>query len=104
MLDYIGNKKPVKRILLNALDEKSIKTALSNLRDNKEFYGLYESARARSQADWLVGMNLSRAYTIMARRGGYNNTISVGRVQTPTLALVVRREQEIKNFVPKDFY
>lgn len=104
VLDYIGNKKPVKRILLNALDEKSIKTALNNLRDNKEFYGLYESARARSQADWLVGMNLSRAYTIMARRGGYNSTISVGRVQTPTLALVVRREQEIKNFVPKDFY
>lgn len=104
VLEYINNKKPVKRILLNALDEKSIRAALSDLKDNNIFHGLYESAKARSQADWLVGMNLSRAYTLMARRGGYNGTISVGRVQTPTLALAVRREQEIKNFVSKDFY
>ena len=104
VLEYLGNRKPVQRILVNALDEKSIAFALNHLRDNKEFSGMCESARARSRADWLVGINLTRAYTIMAQRGGYRGIIHIGRVQTPTLALVVRREQEIKNFVPKDYF
>ena len=64
VLLHIGNKKPVKRILLNALDQKSVVQALGDLRDNKDYIGLRDSALARSQADWLVGMNLSRAYTI----------------------------------------
>lgn len=104
VLEYIGSKKPTKRILLNALDEKSVKAALDDLRDNKEFTSFRDSARARSQADWLIGMNLSRAYTIKGRDAGYEGVIHVGRVQTPTLALVVRREQEIENFKPATHY
>lgn len=103
VLIYLGNKKPVKRILLNAIDDKSVKQALQNLRNNDDFIGLRNSALGRSRADWLVGMNLSRAYTIQARHAGYGK-ISVGRVMTPTMALVVRREKEIMNFKPTTHY
>ena len=99
VLDFVGNKKPVKRILLNALDDKSVKAALQNLQDNKNYSALRNSALGRSRADWLVGMNLSRAFSILSQRQGQEN-ISVGRVMTPTMALVVRREDEIKNFQP----
>ena len=105
VLDFIGNTKPVKRILLNALDETSILRANADLRDNADFFNLKQSALARSRADWLIGMNLSRAYTLAARRHGYDNLVlPIGRVKTPTLALVVRREREIKNFKPVDFF
>ena len=104
VLDFVGNKKPVKRILLNALDETSIKRANENLRDNAEFFNLKQSALARARADWLIGMNLSRAYTLAARRAGHDEVFPIGRVKTPTLALVVRREREIVNFKPKDFF
>ena len=104
VLEYLGNKKPVKRILLNALDEKSVKDALADLRDNREFVGLKNSALARSRADWLIGMNLTRAYTIKMREAGHAGLVSIGRVQTPTMALVVRREEEIKNFKPVTHY
>lgn len=103
VLEHIGNQKPVKRILLNALDERSVKNALQDLRDNKDFVGLKNSARARSYADWLVGMNLTRAYTVKGRAAGYG-VVNVGRVKTPTLALVVRREEAIKNFVSTKHY
>ena len=104
VLDFVGNRKPVRRILLNALDETSILRAAKNLRDNSEFFNLKQSALARSRADWLIGMNLSRAYTLAARRLGHDLTLPIGRVKTPTLALVVRREREIKNFKPVDFF
>lgn len=104
VLEFVANKKKVQRILLNALDEKSVKKALNNLRDNKDYVGDRDAARARSRADWLIGMNLSRAYTIKAREAGYQSVVSVGRVQTPTMALVVRRENQIKNFKPVNFY
>ena len=105
VLDYLGNEKPVKRILLNALDEKSIKSANAHLRDNAAFYPLKQSALARARADWLIGMNLSRAYTLAARRAGHARLVlPVGRVKTPTLALVVRREREIEHFKPVDYY
>lgn len=105
VLDYIGNKKPVRRILLNALDEKSIREANGHLRDNKDFFNLKQSALARARADWLIGMNLSRAYTLAARRAGHDKLVlPVGRVKTPTLALVVRREREIEHFKPVDYY
>ena len=105
VLDYLGNKKPVKRILLNALDEQSIKKANARLRENSEFYSLKQSALARARADWLIGMNLSRAYTLAARRAGHARIVlPIGRVKTPTLALVVRREREIENFKPVDYY
>lgn len=103
VLTYIGNKKPVQRILLNALDEKSVRQSLNSLRDNREFEGLKNSALGRSRADWLIGMNLSRAYTIKAQQSGYDS-VSVGRVMTPTMALVVRREEEIANFKPLTYY
>lgn len=98
VLDYVGNKKPVCRILLNSLDEQSIKKAIAHVRDNQDFFNLKQSALARARADWLIGMNLSRAYTLAAQRAGYRTTFPVGRVKTPTLALVVRREREIAEF------
>ena len=104
VLEYLENKKPVKRILLNALDKKSVQSALKDLQDNENFIGLRDSAKARSYADWLVGMNLSRAYTLKGQVAGYPGVIHVGRVQTPTLALIVRRENAIKNFSPITHY
>jgi len=107
VLNYVGvlGKKPIQRILLNALDDKSVKEALANLQDNKKFIGLRNSALARSRADWIIGMNMTRVSTLRARDAGYNGAVvSVGRVQTPTMALVCRREMEIKNFHPVDFY
>ena len=105
VLDYLSVKKPVKRILLNALDERSIKKANANLRNNSDFYALKQSALARARADWLIGMNLSRAYTLAARRAGHDNLVlPIGRVKTPTLALAVRREREIEKFKPVDYY
>ncbi len=105
IFDYLEIKdKPIKRLLLNALDTVSIQTALNNLKENQDFLRLKQSALGRARADWLIGMNLSRAYTIAARRMGHQVTLPIGRVKTPTLALVVRRENEIKNFVPVDYY
>ena len=105
VLDFVGNKKPVKRILLNALDEKSIREANAALRDNGDFRNLKQSALARARADWLIGMNLSRAYTLAARRAGHKKLVlPIGRVKTPTLALVVRREREIEGFKPVDYF
>lgn len=104
LLEYLGNRKPVQRILLNALDEKSVHQALGDLRDNDDFVGLKNSARARSYADWLVGMNLSRAFSAPARSAGYVEPLRIGRVKTPTMSLVVRREEEIRNFKPVDYY
>ncbi|MDF2499868.1 MAG: topB 2 [Anaerosporomusa subterranea] len=104
VLDYLHNEKPVQRILLNALDEKSIKKAIADLRDNRDFFSLKQSALARSRADWLIGMNLSRAYTLAAQRAGHRTTLPVGRVKTPTLALVVRRERELEAFKPADYF
>ena len=104
LLEFLGNKKPVQRILLNALDDKSVKEALADLRDNRDFVGLKDSARARSYADWLVGMNLTRAYSIPARNAGFSKGVRIGRVKTPTMALVVRREEAIKNFHSVQYY
>lgn len=98
VLDYVGNTKPVCRILLNSLDEQSIKKAIAHVRDNQDFFNLKQSALARARADWLIGMNLSRAYTLAAQRAGHRTTLPIGRVKTPTLALVVRREREIVGF------
>ena len=103
-LQILKGSKPIRRILLNALDEKSVREALRQLRSNQEFIGLRNSALARSRADWLIGMNLSRIYTIRARQAGYTNTVSVGRVQTPTMGLVVHREIEIRKFRPITFF
>jgi DNA topoisomerase-3 len=104
VLEELGCNKPVKRIWLAATDEKSVEKALANLRDNTEFRPLKDSAEARSWGDWLVGMNATRKMTLLGRQAGMNGVLSVGRVQTPTLALVVGRDQAIENFKPKDYY
>lgn len=104
VLLYVGTKKPIQRLLLNALDDKSVKEALANIRNNQDFIGLRNSALGRSRADWLIGMNLSRAYSIQARKAGYDSVFNVGRVMTPTMSLVVRREYEIANFKPVNYY
>lgn len=104
VLHYLKNKKPVKRILLFALDQKSIRQALTQMEDNLKFQPLYEAGVCRGYADWLMGMNATRAYTLLAQKSGYKGVLSVGRVQSPTLAIVVRRDEEIENFVPHDYY
>ena len=106
LLAHIGvlKTKPVKRILLNALDVKSVQEALKHIRPNDEFVGLRNSALVRSRADWLIGMNLSRIYTILARSASYDSVVNVGRVKTPTMGLVVRREIEIRTFKSVTFF
>ncbi len=79
-------------------------SGIDRLRENREFIPLCVSALARARADWLYGINMTRAYTLLGQRGGYQGVLSVGRVQTPVLGLVVRRDEEIENFVPKDYF
>ncbi|MEZ9819832.1 DNA topoisomerase III, partial [Shewanella sp. 10N.286.45.A1] len=93
-----------KRLLISDLNPQAVKRALGQLRLNREFIPLSTSALARSRADWLYGMNMTRAYTIQGRKVGYQGVLSVGRVQTPILGLVVRRDEEIANFVSKPFF
>lgn len=102
-LEYPKNK-PVLRCLVNDLNLPAVRRALGEMRDNKEFVPLAVSALARSRADWLYGINMTRAYTLLGRKGGCSELLSVGRVQTPLLGLVVRRDLEIESFVPKPFF
>ena len=104
LLEWLGNRKPVRRIWLAALDEASVRKALADLRDNRDYARLKTAAELRQRGDWLVGMNLTRAYTLAGRGQGDTGVLSVGRVQTPTLALVVNRCLAAEQFVPKDFY
>lgn len=106
VIQYIGGQagKPTLRLLLNALDERSVKKALANLRENREFRPLMEAAQARQRADWLIGMNLSRFFTLAAQEGGHSRSFPVGRVKTPTLAIIVRREREINDFSPVNHF
>ena len=101
ILDELGWKGPTQRIWLAALDEQSVKKALADLRDNRDYQNLKASAQARSRADWLMGMNLTRAFSLANKGSG---VLSVGRVQTPTLRLVVDRDRAIEHFKPKDYY
>ena len=94
-----GCKKPVQRLWISSMTDAAIREGLANLRPGSDYDALYESARCRSVADWLVGMNASRAYSLK-----YNAHLSIGRVQTPTLNLIVKRDLEIENFVPKDYW
>ena len=98
ILDYCGYKGPVQRVWLASLDATSVQKAFAHLKDNRDYHPLSQAAEARARADWLVGMNLTRAWTI-ANHG----LLSVGRVQTPTLALVVRRDLEIERFKSRDY-
>src|SRR2546423_1631328 len=98
-----GVKKPVKRLWLNSMTKKAIEEAFSHLREGEEMHLLEEAARSRSEADWLVGVNATRAASIRLR-AAFDGAVSLGRVQTPTLALVVRRELEIGAFTPEPYW
>ncbi|MER2046295.1 MAG: DNA topoisomerase III [Pantoea agglomerans] len=104
LLDYCGWEGRILRLWFSALDELSVRAALSDLRPGQASVGMYHAGLGRSRADWLVGMNLSRLYTLRAAEAGFEGVVSVGRVQTPTLALVVRRDREIAAFVPKPYW
>lgn len=101
VLEHCHYHGPVQRLWLSALDDSSIRRALTALKPGEATYPLYLAALARSRADWLVGMNLSRLFTLLGRRAGHDGVLSVGRVQTPTLRLVVERDRAIAGFRPK---
>ena len=104
VLEHFSYHGPVARIWLPSLDDKSVRIALNGIRDNAPYAPLRDAARARSLADWLVGINATRAMTIKGREGGRSEVLSLGRVQTPTLALVVARDREITHFKPADYF
>ncbi|EUJ31678.1 DNA topoisomerase III [Listeria floridensis FSL S10-1187] len=99
ILDYAKVKKPVKRLWISSVTDKAIKEGFKKLKPGKNYENLYHSAVARSVADWVVGINATRALTTK-----YNAQLSCGRVQTPTLAMILNREEEIKKFKPREFY
>jgi DNA topoisomerase IA len=92
-------KKPVDRLWISSMTDEAIKEGFANLKPASEYEGLYKSATCRSEADWLVGMNASRAFTLR-----FDALLSIGRVQTPTLAILVKRYHEIANFKPEEYY
>ncbi|TNV88646.1 DNA topoisomerase III, partial [Xylella fastidiosa] len=94
VLEYFDCHKSVQRFWVSAQDSVSVQRGLAALRSNTEYQGFANAARARSRADWLIGINFSRAYTLRAQRGGSRALLTIGRVQTPTLALVVMRDRE----------
>lgn len=105
LLDLAHYRGQIQRCWLSALDEQSIRKALQTLKSGKETEALYYAGMGRSRSDWLIGMNFSRLFTLMAQAKGYSGKpLSVGRVQSPTLALVVNRDREIAHFVPKSHY
>ena len=108
VINYLGvngaKRNTIQRCLINDLNPIAVTRALDQLRDNREFIPLSTSALARSRADWLYGINMTRAFTLQGRKVGYQGVLSVGRVQTPLLGLVVNRDAEIENFVSKPFF
>ncbi|MGR3807794.1 DNA topoisomerase III [Pasteurella testudinis] len=104
LLDLFVYRGPVQRLWLSALDEASVRKALQQLRPGEHTVPLYHAGLARARADWLVGMNLTRLVTVLSRMKGYQSVMNVGRVQSPTLALVVNRDREIANFIPKPYF
>ena len=104
LLELCHYQGPLQRLWLSALNEASIRKALAAPKSGKETFPLYHAALARSRADWLIGMNLSRLFTLLGRRAGYDGVLSVGRVQTPTLRLVVDRDRAIASFVPVPYW
>ena len=99
ILEKAGCHKPIKRLWISSVTDKAIKEGFVNLKDGHDYDNLYRAAVARAEADWLVGMNGTRALTCK-----YNAQLSCGRVQTPTLAMIAKREEEIRKFVPKEYY
>ncbi|WP_315434720.1 DNA topoisomerase III [Pseudomonas sp.] len=104
LVEHCRYRGPIRRLWLSALDEASIRKALAALKPGAETFSLYHSALGRSRADWLIGMNMSRLFTLLGRQSGYQGVLPVGRVQTPTLRLVVDRDRSIADFVPVPFW
>lgn len=99
ILEKTNIKKPIQRLWISSVTDKAIKDGFNNLKDGKKYENLYRAAQARAEADWIVGINATRALTVK-----YNSQLSCGRVQTPTLAMIAQREEEIRNFRSKDYY
>ncbi|HHV98388.1 MAG TPA: DNA topoisomerase 3 [Clostridiaceae bacterium] len=99
IIEKAGFRKPIKRLWISSQTDKAVKEGFENLRPGSQYNNLYLSAQSRAEADWLVGLNVTRALTCK-----YNAQLSAGRVQTPTLAMIVQREEEIRRFVPKDYW
>ena len=99
ILEKSGCHKPIKRLWISSVTDKAIREGFGNLKDGREYNNLYRAAAARAEADWLVGMNGTRALTCK-----YNAQLSCGRVQTPTLAMIAKREEEIRAFKPKEYF
>lgn len=99
ILEKAGCKKPIKRLWISSVTDKAIAEGFANLKDGRQYNSLYHAAKSRAVADWLVGINATRALTCK-----YNAQLSCGRVQTPTLAIIAKREEEIKNFRPEDYF
>ena len=97
--NQVNCKKKMKRLWISSMEDNAIKEGFDNLKDGKDYDNLFESAQARAVADWLVGMNISRLYSCL-----YQQNYSVGRVQTPTLAMIVKRDDEIANFKKEKYY
>lgn len=99
ILKKAGSNKPLRRLWISSVTDKAIQEGFAHLRDGKEYESLYDAAMCRAEADWLVGINATRALTCK-----YNAQLSCGRVQTPTLAMIAKREADIRSFVPKPYY
>ncbi|MBS5284142.1 MAG: DNA topoisomerase III [Clostridiales bacterium] len=99
ILKKAGNDKPIKRLWISSVTDKAIREGFQNLKDGREYDSLYDAAMCRAEADWLVGINATRALTCK-----YNAQLSCGRVQTPTLAMIAKREAQIKAFKPESYY
>jgi len=99
ILEKAGNNKPIKRLWISSVTDKAISDGFANLKDGREYAYLYDAAMCRAEADWLVGINATRALTCK-----YNAQLSCGRVQTPTLAMIAKREAQIKEFKPQSYY
>ncbi len=104
ILEYAKTNKPILRCLINDITPKAIQKAISCMQSNSNFKGLSESGFARSEADFIVGLNATRLYTLLNQRNGGQGVVSVGRVQTPILALIVNRELENKNHKSLEYF
>ncbi|HEY5284586.1 MAG TPA: DNA topoisomerase, partial [Polyangia bacterium] len=99
-----GSRLPIRRLWISSMTDEAIHKGFAALRAGRDMEALADAARCRSEADWLVGLNATRAVTIRHRRGDSSTLFSIGRVQTPTLAILVKREKQIRAFVPQDFW
>lgn len=105
LLEYAGVKnKTLKRLWINTPEPDEVRKGMNNLKNANEYYNLFIEAQTRQHADWLVGMNLSPLYTLLLQQKGYKGTLSIGRVQSPTVYLIYQRQKEIENFEPQTFY